>query len=266
MAKTVIRLAMILAAAVFAPSQASAGEPQILGLIASLAPLPMVCDADHCSVEVSAFCLQQHAAVPERGTSYVLPAETMQRVTVAGQTSSGETVTIPSSHLRLVTARGNRAVQVSVGAAAVTELGLTSVALTIGDNVSAVPATLAAHADDPATAQEIALATGPLRQLGGRLVDHAGVSVDAARLLGRLVNAIPDTPVGDVPDRQELWAQVLEARASGPSVDVAHSRYGGCATIAGRGFITFRECLASQHDMLINPLNRSYWEAVDTGS
>ncbi len=266
MAKTVIRLATILAAAVFAPAQVSAGEPQILGLIASLAPEPMVCDADHCAVEVSAFCLQRHAAVPERGTAYVLPADIAQRVTVTGQTSAGETVTLPSSLLRLVSARGNRAVQVSVDTDAVAELGLTAVALTIGDNVSAVPATLAARASDPATAQEIALATGSLRRLGGRLVDHGGVSVDAARLLGQLVNAIPDNRVGDVPDRQDLWAQVVDQGLSGPPVDIARSRYGGCATIAGRGFITFRECLASQHDMLINPLNRAYWEAVDTGS
>ena len=68
MAKTVMRLATILAAAVIAPAQGSAGEPQILGLIATLAPVPMTCSADACSVEVSAFCLQQHAAVPDRGT------------------------------------------------------------------------------------------------------------------------------------------------------------------------------------------------------
>ena len=266
MAKTVMRLATILAAAIVAPAETSAGEPQILGLIATLAPVPMTCGADVCSVEVSAFCLQQHAAVPDRGTPYGLPAGVAQRVTVEGQTAAGDAVTLPSSLLRLASARGNRAMEVSVGADVVADFGATALTLTVGDNVSAVPAALLADADDPATAQEIALTTGLLRELGSRLVDHGGESVHGARLLAHLVNAVPNSRLGDVPDRQGLWEELIKAHPGNPSVDIALPRFEQCATLPGGGFITFRECLAAQHDMLINPMNRDYWDAVDTGS
>ena len=266
MAKTVMRLATILAAAVIAPAQGSAGEPQILGLIATLAPVPMTCSADACSVEVSAFCLQQHAAVPDRGTPYGLPAGMAQEVTVEGRTSAGDTVALPSSLLRLASARGNRAVEVSVAADVVAAFGVTALTVTVGDNVSAVPAALLAHADDPATAQEIALTTGLLRELGSRLVDHGSEAVDGARLLARLVNAVPNNRVGDVADRQSLWAEIVETHPDASSLHIVRPRFDRCATLPGGGFVTFRECLAAQHDMLINPLNRAYWDAVDTGS
>ena len=43
-----------------APS-ARAAEPQILGLVASNGPMPMVCDDRDCAVDLSAFCMQERA-------------------------------------------------------------------------------------------------------------------------------------------------------------------------------------------------------------
>lgn len=266
--RTVIRLAALVAAALVGSTAGGrAGEPQILGVIANSMPLPMLCDGGLCAAEASAFCLQQHAGVPRPGTAYVLADGYADRVKLEGRLPGGEATQLPPSVLAVTSARGNRAVRFALPATDLATMGVESATLVIGDGVSAVPATLHARAAaDPAAAQQIAQVTGSLRGLGSRLVDDGGAPVEAARLLGRLVNAIPDDRLGDVPDRHGLWDRVVGDGPAGPAADDAYTRFAGCAHLPGGGFVTFRECLASQHDMLINPLNRSYWGAVDTGS
>lgn len=56
-------------ALVSAPGIAAAA-PQILGLVASTAPVPMTCTAGQCSAEVPAFCLQRERTMPRIGTAY----------------------------------------------------------------------------------------------------------------------------------------------------------------------------------------------------
>ena len=46
------------------------GAPQILGLIASTAPVPMTCTGGLCTAEVPAFCLQCERTMPRIGTAY----------------------------------------------------------------------------------------------------------------------------------------------------------------------------------------------------
>lgn len=265
--RTVVRLAALIAASVAGLSgQSRAGEPQILGVIASASPLPMLCDGAACTAQASTFCLQRNAAVPERGTPYVLAGAPGDGIKLEGHAPDGTVVALPVSLLSLTSARANRAIELSVPASDLAARGIDDVAVTIGEGVSAIPASLYAQSDDPVVAEEIATVTGALREVGSRLVDAGGVRIGAARLLGQLVNAIPDDRVGDVPDRQGLWGRVLNETVDGAAADDARSRFERCAELPGAGFVTFRECLASHHDMLINPLNRNYWQAVDTGS
>src|SRR5262249_21267758 len=44
--------------------------PQVLGLVASLRPTPMLCNAEGCRADLSAFCLQQPRSDPAPGTIY----------------------------------------------------------------------------------------------------------------------------------------------------------------------------------------------------
>ena len=64
-----------------APAQAA---PQILGLIASDAPVPMTCAGGTCTAELSSVCLQQHRPTPATGTVYRPAKGTHITLTVTG--------------------------------------------------------------------------------------------------------------------------------------------------------------------------------------
>ena len=254
-----------------AAGSALAAEPQILGLVASDTPLPMTCDDRHCTVELSAFCMQERAPVPPPHTPYELADSSSDAIAIVARTDGGSTVRLPAAQVAdFVSARGNRAVRMSVPLQSLSALGLTDAAVEVGSMASLVPDTLI-RIDDPAVQSEIALVTGPLREVADRLIDRGGPGTVAAQITNRLINAIPEGAGGDVPDRDLLWRKVvggalppLDGDAEG--LEMAEDAYRRCAGLPGGGFISFRQCLAARHDIFLSPQNRAYWEAVETGS
>lgn len=253
--------AAIAAWALLAVGPALAG-PQILAVVASGSPLPMACDSQACRVDLTTFCLQELAGVPEQGTAYAWAPAALDAVTLTADDGQGRAVRLSADLVTLVSARGNRAVSAVVDHAALAARGLDAPRLTIGEHVSIVPQTMIDD-DDPAVASEIALVTGPMRRLAHRLVDSDEDSIAATRLLALLVNAIPDDAVGDVADRAALWDTHIDGGL--PGTALARPRFERCAALPGGGFVSFRQCLAAHHDMLLGPLNRAYWDAAAAG-
>lgn len=254
---------------------ANAGEPQILGLVASNGPLPMTCDDRECSVELSSFCMQERAPVPPPLTPYQLAANSAEAISIVATTATGRTVRLPAvGFAEFVSIRGNRATRMSVPHQELAVLGLTGISVEVGELASLVPDSLM-RSDDPTVQSEIVVVTGPLREVANRLIDNGGPGTVAARITNRLINAIPENSGGDVDDRDALWTTVIDDRAdpllgdageNAEGLDMAREAFGRCASLPGGGFISFRQCLAARHDIFLSPQNRAYWEAVETGS
>ena len=261
----------LLAAAIGPATTAMASEPQILGLVASNGPMPMTCGNGHCTVELSAFCMQERAPVPPPRTPYQVSEASADAISVVARTSSGETVRLPAAPIAdFVSARGNRAVRMSVPQQSLTALGVAEIAVEVGAMASLVPDSLMSS-DDPNVVSEIALVTGPLRLVADQLIDRGGAGTVAAHITNRLINAIPEDNGGDVDDRDGLWAKVIgesttDLPADAEGLTMAEDAFQRCASLPGGGFISFRQCLAARHDIFLSPQNRAYWEAVGSGS
>ncbi len=254
---------------------AQAGEPQILGLVASNSPLPMVCDDRECVVELSSFCMQERAPVPPPLTPYQIAANSAEAISIIGTTADGRSVRLPADRLaQFVSIRGNRATRMSLSRQSLAAFGLTEISVEIGELASLVPDSLMGS-DDPTILSEIAVVTGPLREVANRLIDKGGPGTVAAQITNRLINAIPENSGGDVDDRDALWmtvignADVIEGASPGDDaegLEMAEDAFHRCSGLPGGGFISFRQCLAARHDIFLSPQNRAYWEAVETGS
>ena len=247
--------------ALLAAGPALAG-PQILAVVASGSPLPMACGSQVCRVDLTTFCLQELAGVPEQGTADAWAPASLPSVALTATDGEGRSVRLAADQVALVSARGNRAVSATVDRAALAAQGLQEPRLTIGEHVSIVPQAMIED-DDPAVAAEIALVTGPMRRLAHRLVDGDEDRIAATQVLALLVNAIPDDAVGDVADRAALWDAHIGPGL--PGTALARPRFERCSALPGGGFVSFRQCLAAHHDMLLGPLNRAYWQASAAG-
>src|SRR3546814_2176948 len=64
-----------------------------------------------------------------------------------------------------------------------------SLTVEVGPAVSLIPEAVAGDTD-PQTAEEIALATGPLRNVAERIFDSAGQSADPDRITALLINSL----------------------------------------------------------------------------
>ena len=79
-----------------------AAAPQILGLVATAAPMPQTCGDGVCAAEFSAFCLHRHRTMPVAGIAY-RPAEGAElTLTVTGPGGVKRSETVPSlTHARV---------------------------------------------------------------------------------------------------------------------------------------------------------------------
>lgn len=251
---------------------AAAGEPQILGVIATAEPVPMTCDDNGCMAELSAFCLQRHKAVPFPRTAYVpAPGSEDGFAFVATDAAGARVPYAVGGGLTFLSERGNRAVTLHVDRSRLAAAGLTDPVVGVGTRVSLLPQSLAEQLDDPGVAAEVALVTGPLRAVAQHHVDRGGPAIEAAHLINRRINRSVDVrsdeaaPTG-TPSGAARDGGVSTDDGTANGVALARAAVARCTDLPGGGFITFRQCLSAQHDMLIDPLNRAYWRAVDPGS
>lgn len=252
---------------ILAPLAGAGAAPQVLALVASKGPVPLVCRNGECAAEFSAFCLRERRRSPVPGTIYHAVGGEGIRITAV--TADGSTVTLPEDvGLRIATARTHAAVRLSVPVAALLAKGLTRVAVAVGRGVSLVPEAVPGD-PMPQSAQDLTIATGTLRALGSRIVDEGGDRVAAARLTNRLINVLPERGRARRDVRDSLWNRVIGEPApwqgsGGPAL--ARGAYEDCRARTDGGFMTLRECLGSAHDHLIGRLNNEYWDATKLGS
>ncbi len=235
--------------------------PQILALLATDGTVPLACSDGVCTAEFSAFCLQRKRPDPAPGTQYTAMGGEMTLV-VGG--ADGSVRRVPAGdHLTIETRRSYTAVRIGVSEDLLAAWGAVSLALEVGTGTALVPVPGAAD-PDPQTTADIALALGPQRARGDRILAQSPVETGAVRLTNRLIGALPPDRTDDR-TRQRLWDRVVAPSAGSfppASLARAESIYRRClAKVEAGRFYSLRDCLEIGHDALMIDLNVKYWEA-----
>jgi hypothetical protein len=197
----------IAAALAAAPLTGASAEPQILGLLAQSEPLTLNCSGGECFAEFSSFCMEPDRDSPSHETAYQ-PFDEAD-LTLVASTPTGEKRLSARDLASFISVRGYAAVRVSVPETVLADLGASSVALAVGRHVALMP-TADPKYRRPHESQEIALAKGPRRLAGERIVDQGGDKAAAARVLGRLINGLPERGPINPAAREALWDQRIE--------------------------------------------------------
>ncbi len=242
--------------------------PQILGLVATNAPVALICDAVACKAEFASICLQQDRDAPKRGQLY--HAHRDHHLTLMGKANDGGSV-IQTVGARVTarSIRGYTAVEVSLPRAVVDGAGArTGIALRVSSDAALIPASRVGD-DDPLSAREIALVTGPLRRLAASMIKQNRMRTDAVQLLSKMLNSTSGEGRLAKSRREGLFDEVAAGDASIGVRGRARAKqiHGACVAATGAGeHFSIRECLAHGHDRLLRDLNLEYWKRSRPGS
>jgi hypothetical protein len=244
-----------------APASAA---PQILGVVASIAPMPLTCSGETCIAQLSAFCLQRQREVPAEKTAY--NAADPQAFTLIASRADGSTFQVPlTDQVAFSSAFGYASVRVSVPHALLDQLHATSIAIEAAAGAAVVPVAVAGD-PDPQSNAEIALTTGPLRELASRHFDAPSTERDAAQVIEAMVNGLPIRFWEGPENRSTLWDRQVTAQlqdaASAEAIALARSVYEGCLPNS----YSMRQCLELKHMNLLSDANRAYWDEASPGS
>ena len=257
-----------LATLIFAgPAQAA---PQILALLETDTATKLVCEDGTCRAEFTTYCLQKERDIPVASTPYEVAKG--HRLNLVLTDADGTTSTVPATeHVRVATARrGHTAVVIEIDESALAKLGAISAAIEFGGGVALTPVPTAGD-PNPQTAQDIALAVGPLRMTGTRKIDKAGGTVETVWALNRLVNAVPEGAGKDRTARAGLWRRAMNTPlGSAPKarVETAAQEFKTCwdSRVVEVGAVSLKSCLQRRHDRLMWDNVLRYWDAVGAGT
>lgn len=267
MPKLVLSIAVAAAAWIGLSAGPAVAASQVLGLVASNGlPTPMHCQDGTCIGHFSAFCLQEQRPAPSANSEYLLAPG--GGLTLIATLSDGRTLRLPANDLLTIRTRiGFTSVRMSLPEAKLKTLGAVAVAVEVAPMTSILPRPIAGD-PEPQTAQEIALATGPMRKAAERPFENPGEAADAARLSSLMINLLPEDEPQTAAGRDALWTQVV-ALASGNSsltsvgVDDARRIYSNCEiSVASKSSFNLRSCMEVHHADLMAQTNRDFWEST----
>jgi hypothetical protein len=253
-------------AALAFPLGAAQAAPQVLGLVASLRPSPMVCNDQGCRADLSAFCLQQPRHDPGPGTVYHPAPGTRVTLLVTGH--DGMTRRLDGApYLSFIDNRGFVAITALLKPDALARLDAASVAVEVGEDASLLPE---AQVDDanPQTSEELTLATGAYRKKAETYFDRPGRDADAIRLTNAMINQLPagrrsrsDTD-GHVLNR--TLDDYREISIDPAGLSLAAGIHQNCVIKADvtHQVDSMRSCLEGSHDILSTHTNIDFWNSL----
>lgn len=243
--------------------------PQALALVNSGGEVTLQCHDDNCIASLSAYCLQKERSVPTKGTTYNFADS--EQVQLVGIRKDGSRVLLDAAkELRVAALRRQVAVSVAVPKSRLEELGLIAVTVEVGKNVTLLPRAVTGD-KTPLSEAEIALATGPLRALGTRVVESDPDRIGAARWILRLSDTLPPTTTLDPKGRGKFIARARRdktiAGLSAPARDQTQGLLTVCQVHTNLGgYGSLRDCFEQRHDTLLWELNVGFWLADSYGS
>lgn len=262
------RIVCLTAAAILGGIPSAFAAPQILALVETPEPLPLVCAGGVCRAEFSTLCLQKERDIPLPNTDY-RPVDAASIVLVL-RTSEGSTVRIKGHpSLQFVVRRSYVSATVEIPEVEITRLGAIEAGVEIGPLASLIPEPEPGDAI-PLTSAEIAQVTGPFRVAAHRTVKRQETTIQAARATNRLANAMLVEPAETHAAQNALWDRISASLPGGrgtASAERAATIVRACQSYGekqdGEGF---RDCLRYQHDQLMFGVNQTYWNRNDAGS
>lgn len=263
-----MRVPLLIAGAVAAAGLSLAAPavaaPQVLGLVASIAPVTLTCAGETCTAQLSAFCLQREREVPVERAAY--RAADPKAFTLIASQADGSSIRLPAGEqVTFASAFGYASVRVSVPHGLLDELGAAALAVEVAPGAALVPMPVAGD-PDPQTEAEIALATGPLRKLASQHFDTPSTARDAAQVIEAMVSGLPIHPWDGPKNQSNLWERrvtpELQAAASPEAVVLARSIFENCMP---QSYST-RHCLELKHMNLLSNSNLAYWDEAGPGS
>ena len=254
--------ALLLTAIVLSPVQAA---PQILGLMATSAPVPMTCGGGICTAELSAVCLQEHRPTPPTGTAYRPAKSTEIILAVSGPNGVDRQRRIEAA-LSFTSLRQYTAVKVSLPEEAVRRLGAGTAKLTVAPMASIIPVALD-NDPDPLSASEIARYIGPLRVAAERAFQRDSDRVNATDILNRMVNRLPDHSDAGIEMMGSLWQQTIGKDITAGAQAFMKRAVENCRETLRIGVQPdLRSCLSYEHDYLAGENTNIGWQAMKPGS
>ncbi|MBT7269091.1 MAG: hypothetical protein HN884_19605 [Rhodospirillaceae bacterium] len=246
-------------------------SPQILGLMATAAPIPLTCEDGICKAEITTVCLQEHRAAPMPGRAYKAGQGTKITMGILG--SSGQVKNISVVQKVSISARRHyTSVVISLPEKILTQLGHKpskgQAVISVGAMASAVPVPDAAD-KKPLSAFEIEKYTGPLRQVAKDVLGRDSINVQTTQHLNQVINRLPDSFASDKNQFEKSWAKITnnKARKLTPAVKRATSQIAEtCRYEYSVGvYATMRSCLEQHHDVLASDTNKKVWQAMKPG-
>ncbi len=262
--RTIALLSAVLAASVIV-AQETRAEFQALGIVALELPAPMQCQSGFCTAYLCAFCLEKKRPPPPSGTAYRLSENT--EVTLIVETAAGRTLRLDGNDwLRFETRTNYTGVLAIVDEARIGKLDPVKVSVDVGPMASLLPVAIKGD-DNPHSAQEIALATGPYRQAAQLYFERNAAGAQTVSFAADLINSLP--PSGNLSE-ERLKATVTTARAAfgkskaSPATRAAVDRLIGVCHVRfpRRWHMTMRLCLEHEHGALQVKTNNTFWNSL----
>lgn len=245
--------------------------PQVLGLIASAAPIPLTCGDGVCTALVSSFCLQEDRLPPSAGQIYDPAGAGLVTLVLHG--ADGRTTEVASTGLLSYASEGDfTRTRIALDESRLASLDATAVSVKIDPMVSLLPRMDAPVAKAVAE-RDLDTAHGAPRFMAENFFAPGTPRSDAAVTMTRMINLLPTSgavsrdPVAmDSTKRNLIWKRVETGGAlnglSPSGVDRAKAALDRCGQFAEMGFkLSLRGCLESSHDRLMREVNEEFWES-----
>jgi len=257
-------IALAFAASISVSASQVSAAPQVLAVMASLGPQQMSCSGSICTTSLSSYCLQRERDVPTTGQAY-FPASNDQFALVVIDKNGAETSLPASDHMTFRSSRGYSSVNAVISTKALSELGGVSAKIVVSNGAALIPEPKEGD-PNPISEQEIAYATGSLRDHGQDLVD-ARPEAQAASVINRMAATIVPKAPANAESMQQLWHDVIQGLGSSHPANAegirrAREIYDWCqerTSYHSMGGV--KNCLEYRHDNTIMRLNTDYWES-----
>ncbi len=237
--------------------------PQVLAVLSTGNGAALTCENGKCTASLSTYCLQKHRGAPVPGDIYHAANPTSFTLVFQMPDGSLEQQVAPTV-LGYRAERSYKSVEVFMSENVIREYGAVSARLLVRPNAALIPQ--AEEGDpDPLSQTEIALAVGPSRLMGAKVVDETP-GADTIRALAIMLRAIPEWRGWPKTTRRELW-QMIDEKArredvTGDNYQNLKSEFNLCAdkyensTFFGIGY-----CIRQRHDEEITRMNKEYWNS-----
>jgi hypothetical protein len=243
----------------------AAAEPQILGVIATTAPIPLRCEEGECVANLATFYLEPERAQPVPGDVYRSADDGNIGITRLDANGRHVEVGVP---VRYFSDYYFTSVQAAVSEKALgaDKGGLFFISAKPG--AALLPRSSATDADSH-TPDEIARALGSARKLAAAYFESGDANVEGAQLINRAVSALPRYARVDEASREKAWQSAM--RSTGPlsakGIATGSGKFTLCLTSVKLGvYYNMRSCLRTNNRQLLGQRNAEFWRVLKPGS